>query len=384
MKKKFIIITTVPVSLSFFKGQIQILKEKFDVKLISSPGNNLDLMCKDEKVEGFAVKMKREISLFNDFKSLLKLIAIFSKLKPYIIHGSTPKAGLLSMIAGWCMRVPVRIYYLHGLRYHGTSGFKRKVLLSMEKVSCLFATNIFSVSYGVRESMLEDNITRKKINLIGNGSVNGIDTNYFSPFKHDLPDLRDECEILPSHFVFGYVGRIVEDKGINELVDAFKEVYKYNPDARLLILGNFEDDLDPVRKDIKNEILSNPQIIFVGYQTDIRPYLKMMNVFVFPSYREGFGMSLLEAAAMEVPAISSDIIGCNEIIKEGYNGKLILPKSKDGLIKAMKDFIDDPELVKKMASVTRGYMIKKYDQKKLWSETLAEYLKIISAKEIKK
>lgn len=374
----------MPVSLSFFKGQVQILKEQFDIKLISIPGNNLDLMCKEENVEGYPIKMRREISLFADIKSLLKLIATFSKQKPYIIHGSTPKAGLLSMIAGWCLRVPVRIYYIHGLRYHGTSGFKRKLLMSMEKASCLFATNIFSVSNGVRESMLEDKITVKKINLIGNGSVNGIDTNYFSPYNHDIPDLREACKILPSYFVFGYVGRMVADKGINELVEAFINIHNCNLNARLLLVGNFEDDLDPVRKEIKNEILTNPQIIFAGYQTDIRPYLKMMHVFVFPSYREGFGMSLMEAAAMEVPAISSEIIGCKEIIREGYNGKLILPKSKEGLINAMKDFIDNPLLVKKMSSVTRSYVIEKYDQKKLWNETLAEYVRISSAKEIEK
>ncbi|MEO9021796.1 MAG: glycosyltransferase family 4 protein [Ginsengibacter sp.] len=378
MKKKFIIITTVPVSLAFFKGQIQILKEKFEVELISSPGVNLDQMCDREKVKGHAIKMKREISVLNDIISLIQLIFTFSKLKPYIIHGSTPKAGLLSMIAGWCVQVPVRIYYLHGLRYQGTSGFKRWFLRSMEKISCFFATDIFSVSEGVRKILLKDRITRKKINLIGNGSVNGIDTNYFSPANRDIPDLKKEYKLLPSHFVFGFVGRLVSDKGINELVEAFMLVYENYSNARLLLVGNFEHELDPIKEGIKNEIFTNPKIIFVGYQTDIRPYLKMMDVFVFPSYREGFGISLMEAAAMEVPAISSDIIGCNEIIEDGFNGKLILPRSKEDLLKAMENFMEDSLLVKQMSSVSRNSIIEKYEQNRLWKETLAEYVRISS------
>lgn len=376
MKKKLIIITTIPISLGFFKGQIPTLKTYFDVEVISSPGDMLKEICEKVKVKGHSISMKREISPLSDFISFLNLIFKFWKIKPDIIHGSTPKAGLLSMIGGRVARVPIRIYYIHGLRYQGSQGLRRKLLISMEKLSCFFATHIFSVSDGVKEVLIKDKITTKTVNIIGNGSVNGIDGNYFTPSNPDIADLSNKYEIKPIHFVFGFVGRIVADKGIHELVAAFNVIQKKYSFARLLIVGNFEGNLDPINKETKWEILNNQNIIFAGFQKDIRPFLKMMSVFIFPSYREGFGVSLMEAAAMKVPAISSDIIGCNEIIKNNYNGLLIRSKSKNQLIMAMEELIGNPVLLRKFKSVTREFILEKYEQKKLYAETLKAYKQI--------
>ncbi|MBL4559850.1 MAG: glycosyltransferase family 4 protein [Labilibaculum sp.] len=376
MKKKFLIVTTIPLSLGFFRGQVQVLKKEFNVEFVSSSGVNLETICNDGKVIGYPVEMKREISIIKDIVSLYKLTILFFKLKPYVIHSSTPKAGLLSNMAAWLNNVPVRIYYVHGLRYEGVVGLKRKLLVLMECLSCYFATDVYSVSIGIRDLLKSDGITKKKIKVIGNGSVNGIDVEYFSRHNPDVPNLKEKHHINSSNFVFGFVGRLVKDKGIHELVDAFVKINKNYPNTRLLLVGEFENG-DPINKAIKVKIKTNKNILHVGFQRDVRPFLKMMNVFVFPSYREGFGVSLMEAAAMDVPAISSDITGCNEIIKNGYNGILIPSKSVINLFNAMEKMISDINLSNEMSKVCRTSVIDKYEQKALWDKTFESYSKLI-------
>jgi len=376
MKKKFIITTTIPLSLGFFKGQVQELKKVFDIEVISSPGELLDVFCTKEKVKGYYVAMNREISILRDIVSLYRLVKMFFKIKPAIIHGSTPKAGLLSMIAGWANKVPTRIYYVHGLRYQGVHGIKKHLLILMEKLSCFFATHVYAVSFGVKNVLEKDGITKKNIHIIGCGSVNGVDLDYFSILNPDINDLKENYNLTSNNFVFGFVGRLVKDKGIHELVNAFLRINKTNKNARLLIVGDFENE-DAVDANIVQEIKMNPAIVFVGFQTDIRPFLKMMDVFVFPSYREGFGVSLMEAAAMEVPAISSDIIGCNEIIENGYNGMLIPSKSEEHLFLAMNKLSSNEKMLKEMSRVARTHVKKKYGQKELWENTLKSYTQVV-------
>ena len=379
-KKKFFIITTVPVSLNFFSGQTQVLKREFDVEVVSGSGIKMDSFCKKEEVKGHVIEMKREISFFSDLKSLLQLVFLFLRERPDIIHGSTPKAGLLSMISGWMTRVPARIYYIHGLRYQGATGIKKKILITMEKLSCFFATDIFSVSTGVKEVLGTDQITVKKINIIGNGSVNGIDIDYFSVKNPDIVDIRDHYNIGKDDFIFGFVGRIVKDKGIHELVHSFLKINKTFVETKLLLVGNYEDLLSPLDKAVKMEIEHNKNIINTGFQHDIRPFLKIMDIFVFPSYREGFGVSLMEAAAMEVPIIATDIIGCNEVIKEGYNGVLVPPKSTEVLMKTMEMLLLNKKKLEDISHVTREFVIDKYEQKELWEKTLEAYCKVVDSR----
>lgn len=377
MKKKFIILTTVPMSLFFFKGQVGVLKTAFDIEVISSPGDGLQRFCEREDVVGYPIKIFREISLINDAKSLFKLIRLFKKLKPEIIHGNTPKAGNLSMIAGWLTGVPHRIYCIHGLRYQGASGFKRVLLKTMERISCKFATDVMTVSFGVKRLLNDENIYKGDVNIIWNGSVNGIDTTHFSPDSVDETALRTQYNLSNKQVVFGFVGRLVRDKGVNELIEAFVEIHKKYSNTRLLLVGDYEDS-DPVTEQSRNAIANHPHIIFGGWQKDIRPFLKIMDIFTFPSYREGFGLSLMEAAAMNVPAISSNITGCNEIIEDGYNGRLISSKSAVELKKAMEEFVLNPQLIKQMSGVSRQYVIDKYEQKQLWDKAIQAYKKIVN------
>jgi glycosyltransferase involved in cell wall biosynthesis len=245
----------------------------------------------------------------------------------------------------------------------------------MEKISCKLATDIIAVSYGVMTVLKADRITNKKVNVIWNGSVNGLDADFFDPKIEFTSDFEHLYEINDNHYVFGYAGRLVTDKGINELVGAFKDINKLYPYTKLLLVGNIEHELDPLFAETIKEIQINDNIILTGFQKDIRPFYKMMDLFVFPSYREGFGISLMEAAAMNLPAISSNIIGCNEIIIDNINGFLIPSKSKESVFNKMKYCLDNRKEVKKMAIITREIIISKFEQKELWKKTIEVYKK---------
>lgn len=378
-KKKFLIITTISDSLPFFKGQIDILKQSFDIELASSPGIYLDKMSVMHSVKGHEIPMCRQISLINDFFSLIKLIGLFLKVKPFVVHGNTPKASLLSMIAGWITRVPKRIYYVHGLRYYGETGTKRKILMEMERMSCLLATHVIAVSEGVKEGLLTDSLCKKRIYLIWNGSINGIDLNYFDPNENRGVDILSQVyNIDEEDFIFGFVGRLVADKGINELVEAFTKINSKNRNIKLLLIGNFENKLDPLKEETVLEIEKNENIINVGYQKDVRGFFNLMDVFVLPSYREGLGLVLMEAGAMNLPIISSDITGCREVIENNINGFLIKSKDVSDLQEKMQFSINNPDELRRMALSARSTVKIKFEQQELWSKSLEMYDTIVN------
>ncbi len=373
-KKKIFILTTIPITLSFFKGQIQILKKVFNVELVSSPDEFLNTMGSTEQVIVHAVEMERDISIIRDFKSLFNLYSLFRRKKPYIVHGNTPKGGLLSMVSSFFARVPKRIYCVHGLRYQGMFGAKRILLKTMEKLTCFLATDILTVSFGIAEVLNADGITSKKVDVIGNGSINGIDLDYFSPVSYDSQKLRNQYGISSDDFVYGFMGRLVGDKGVNELIEAFVSLSQEDDSLKLLLIGDYETALDPLKKETINIIENHPKIIPTGYQKDIRSFLMMMDVFVFPTYREGLPVSLMEAGAMGIPIISSDISGCNEIVDDQINGLLIQPKSVKALRESMNLIRKDTSLYQKIAAQSRVQIEKKYKQKYHW-EAVESYYK---------
>lgn len=374
MKKKMLIITTVSDSLPFFKGQITILKNSFDIELVSSSGRQLEEMCTIHAVKGHSIRMKREISIVSDFISLFNLMVLFWKTKPYIVHGNTPKASLLSMIAARIVSVPVRIYYVHGLRYQGESNFKRKILMLMEKITCWMSTDVIAVSRGIKSTLKLDKITGKNISMIWNGSVNGVDLEYFNPDgNNEISSVNNIYNIDKDDFVFGFIGRLVSDKGINELVNSFDKINKIYKNSKLILVGKFEENLDPLQNNTLVLIENNSNIINVGFQKDIRPFLKTMNVFVFPSYREGFGIALMEAGAMGVPSIASDITGCNEIVSHNKSGFLVRVKDESLLYEKMEYCLMNRDMVQEMANSSRFFFQENFEQKYLWSRALKHY-----------
>jgi len=373
-KPKLFITTTVGQTLFFFKEQPQLWKEHFDVCAIAGNEQKLKEFVNSENIRGIYMPMHREISLLSDLKCLFLWIWLLIKEHPYVVHGNTPKAGLLSMVAAWLTFRPVRIYMCHGLRYQTTKGILRKVLMSMEWLSCSCATNVICVSEGVKRQLEVDGLLKKgKGKVVGFGTAGGIDTERFSRQAIEgLPEIRIELNIPKEDFVFCFVGRIVKDKGINELVEAFDRLSQ-KEQVHLLLVGPKEDDMDPISEKTCELIERNKHIYAVGRQNDVRPYLAASDAFVLPSYREGVGMALLEANAMSVPCIASDIIGCNDVVIPMVNGELVEPMNLESLYNKMKDWVDNRDYVSKLAKGCRSYVLTRYKKENVINDYLCEY-----------
>lgn len=369
-KNKLFLITTVPISLIFFKDQIAQLNKDFDVTLISSPGKELEATAELEGVKYQPLTMKRDISIKNDIISLLKFLYLFAREQPNVIHCNTPKASLLGLLAGFITRIPVRIYYIHGLRYEGASGRKRKLLIVLEKLSCICATHIIAVSYGIKQKV-KNELTDKKISVIHHGSANGMPVEEFLTENYDDSAIRESYDITKQDFVFGFVGRLVADKGINELVYAFNMLEQEN--VKLVLVGGYEHELDPLSQETLDIIRRNPNILELGFQNDVKKFLAIMDLFVSPSYREGFGLSVLEANLMKVPVLVTYITGYSEIVQEGKNGFFVNPKDTLALFSKMEQFSKSRVSLFAMKQQCYDEVATKYNHKEVLEKALDYY-----------
>lgn len=373
---KLIRTSTIPTSLeTLLKGQLRMLSGHYEVVAVSSPGEEMRVLEKREGVRTIAIPMERRISLVKDFISLIRLIILFAKEKPDMVHSITPKAGLLSMLAAWITRVPVRMHTFTGLVFPTATGKMQKLLIAMDRLTCFCATHINPEGEGVKRDLVDYKITSKPLHIIANGNVNGIDLEYFDR----TPEVMEKAWSYREEgtFTFCFVGRMVKDKGINELVHSFLRLYQDNDRIRLLLVGSFERELDPVSPEVEEQILHHPGICSVGFQGDVRPFLAASDALVFPSYREGFPNVVIQAGAMGLPAIVTDINGCNEIVLPEQNGVVIPPKNEQALYEAMKYFVTHPEDVEKMAANARPLIASRYEQRMVWDALLAEYKSII-------
>lgn len=364
-KKKIIRASTVPQSLDVFcKGMLKELSEKYEVIALSSPGEPLDRVREREGVRTISVPMERHISLMKDLKALLAMIKTLRKERPYMIHSMTPKAGLLCMAAGKLTGVPVRIHTFTGLVWPTSTGLKRKILMLTDKLTCACATNIIPEGEGVKNDLIAGRITKKPLKVLGYGNVMGVDMAHFSR-RLELLKLVEEKNLRDaSKFTFLFVGRIVQDKGINELVSAFDRLKKEYENIRLILVGPYEDGLDPIAEISREIIANNPAIEAVGkkMEDDLLAYYCVADCFVMPSYREGFPNTVLEAGAMGLPSIVTDINGSREIIVQGENGVIVPSKDADALFHAMKAMIDDSEDRQRMAANSRRMVAERFEQ----------------------
>lgn len=387
MRVKLIRVTTVPISLKvLLKGQLKFMSQNgFEMIGISSSGDELEEVNRDENISTIAVNMTRTISPFQDLISVWKLYKIFRKEKPTIVHTHTPKAGIVGMLAARLARVPIRLHTVAGMPLMEAVGFKRKVLDFVERMTYRCATKVYPNSKGLYEFIIKNSFTdQSKLKVIANGSSNGIDTAFFSREAMDknyLENLKADLGILESDFVFIFVGRLVGDKGINELVASFDRLKSSK--NKLLLVGPLESELDPLQPHTLQLIQSHPNIISVGFQKDVRPYFAISNALVFPSYREGFPNVVMQAGAMELPCIVSDINGCNEIIIDGENGIIVPVKNQQALYLAMTRLIENPELYKSLQSKSRGMITSRFEQKVLWEALFEEYKRLLKEKGLK-
>lgn len=364
-KIKIVRATTVPQSLDVFcKGMLQELSEKgYEVVGLSSPGEALDVVAQREGVHTIAVPMERHISLKRDLTSLWKLVKVFRKEKPTMVHSMTPKAGMLCMVAAWLTRVPVRVHTFTGLVFPTSTGLKRRILMFTDWLTCFCATHVIPEGEGVKSDLLNYKITRKSLRVLGHGNVRGVDMDFYSrrPVVMKIAKMLRE----DTKFTFLFVGRIVKDKGINELVAAFERIHQEYPQTRLWLVGPYEDNLDPVSQSIRS-LIDNAEsgIYAVGLKggDELLAYYAAADCFVMPSYREGFPNTVLEAGAMGLPSIVTDINGSREIIKESVNGMIVPSKNEEALFHAMLAIIQSPANREKLAGNARRMIGTRFEQ----------------------
>jgi glycosyltransferase involved in cell wall biosynthesis len=376
---KLVRITTVPISLDkLLSGQLKYMSEHdFDVFMVSSWDDKVPLIAKRENSTFITVNMNRAISPLKDIISLFRMIAVLRKLRPQIVHTHTPKAGLLGMLAAWLVSVPVRVHTVAGLPLMETTGFKRKILEYVEWLTYRCAVKVYPNSKNLQSFIVENRFCKPgKLKVIGNGSSNGIDVNYFKAndeIQQKAEKLKRQFGITEENFVFVFVGRMVKDKGIEELTQAFSELNKLYPHLRLLLVGPMEPELDPLSDACLSLISNNDNIIPAGFQNDVRPYLAVSNVLAFPSYREGFPNVPMQAGCFNLPSIVTDINGCNEIIHDKVNGLIVPVKDAEALKNAMELIITDQTLYLRLKDHARRLIVENYDQKKMWELILSEY-----------
>ena len=360
---KIIRATTIPKSLDVFcRGLLKKLSEKYEVVALSSPGEEMQAIVEREGVRTITVPMERHISPWKDIVALFRLILVFRQERPTMVHSMTPKAGLLCMVAAWLTRVPVRVHTFTGLVFPTAKGLQRRLLMLTDSITCRCATYIIPEGEGVKRDLLNYGITSKPLRVLGFGNVMGVDMHIYCR----RPEVMEKARLLRDehNFTFLFVGRIVRDKGINELCEAFDRLSKEYPQTRLLLVGWREDDLDPVSDKTQDLIDSNPSINYVGeiWGDDLLAYYAAADCFVLPSYREGFPNTVLEAGAMGLPSIVTDINGSREIIVENENGMIIPPRDVDALFVAMRRMLNDDRRRSYMASNARNMIGCRFEQ----------------------
>ncbi|MDT0677474.1 glycosyltransferase family 4 protein [Autumnicola musiva] len=381
MKNKLVRITTVPISLEhLLEGQLNFMSQYYEVTAISSDEVRLENYGKDNNVDTFYVDMTRAITPGRDLRSLYQLYKYFKKEKPTIVHTHTPKAGIAGMLAAKLAGVPIRLHTVAGMPLMETEGIKRKVLEGVEKLTYSCATMIYPNSHGIEDFILAEKLApSEKVKVLGKGSSNGINTSHFDPALYSeefKKKFREDLKIPAGNAVFVFVGRLVKDKGINELILAFERLREQREDISLLLVGPFEQELDPLKEHTVQRIKENPGILSVGYQKDVRPYFAVSDVLAFPSYREGFPNVVMQAGAMGLPAIVTNINGCNEIVKHDINGRVIPVKDADALYHEMKNFLLDFSKKENLRKNARNTIEENYEREGVWKAILDEYKRI--------
>lgn len=378
VKPKLVRITTVPISLEkLLEGQLTFMSQYFDVIAMSAEPERLKRYGEANSIRVKSLPLTRKITPFRDLKAIWLLYKFFRDERPDIVHTHTPKAGLVGMVAARLAKVPNRLHTIAGLPVMETKGFKRWVLSKVEQLTYAMATKVYPNSFELKRYIIENAWAKpEQLHVLHNGSSNGIDTGYFNPTivsKETQAEWRSKLAIQESDFVFIFVGRLVGDKGINELVRAFALLRTSRSDIHLILVGPLEQTLDPLEAETLASINDDEKIHSLGYQEDVRPFFAISHALVFPSYREGFPNVVMQAGSMNLPAIVSNINGCNEIIQDGKNGIIIPVKQVEPIYEAMKALIEDAAFTARLREGSRSAIVERYSRAEFWEVLLQEY-----------
>ncbi|HTD93463.1 MAG TPA: glycosyltransferase [Chitinophagaceae bacterium] len=380
---KLIRITTVPLSLNvLLPGQMRFMRENgFDVVMVAGEGKDWAEVLAREECRHQLIPMTRKMTPFADLRSLWALYRFFKKERPDIVHSHTPKAGLLAMLAAKLAGVKIRVHTIAGLRFMTSTGNTRKLLVAMEKLTARAATHVWPNSFSLLKYIKENGLAQPaKLEVIGLGSSNGIDLSRYSVsnLKEDrLESARRSIRFDDDLIYFLSVGRIVHDKGIDELVNAFGRVHEREPRTRLVLVGAFEPDLDPVSREAMEIIMTHPGIIQAGWSDAVEYYMHISFALVHPSHREGFPNVLLQAGAMLCPIICSGIEGNVDVVSDAETGILFEVKNATDLATKMEYALAHPDHVKRYATALRFRIEQHFDQPNVHRHLLERYRQLL-------
>jgi glycosyltransferase involved in cell wall biosynthesis len=379
MSIKLLRISTETYSLNILlKGQLNYMtKQGIEVFMASSPDENVSYLEEQQNAKFFPLPLSRELTPIKDLIALYHTIRLIIKLKPQIVHTHSPKAGIVGMLAAFLCGVPVKVHTVAGLPLMEATGSKRKLLNLVESLTYWCADWVLPNSNELKNFIIDKKLTSNvsKVRVIGNGSSNGIDLKYFSvspEMKLAAEEFKKKHAISTESVILTFMGRLANYKGVNELVEAFLQLQKKHDNLILLLVGGIEE-LNPLKDSTKLQLTNNKSIIAVGHQKDVRKFLAVSDIFVFPSYREGFPQALMQASAMSLPSVATNINGCNEIIQDGISGILIQPKNIEDITTACSKLIEDKNVRKTMGQSAYVHVAHNFEQSNLWKNIFQFY-----------
>lgn len=380
---KLIRITTAPISLNvLLPGQMRFMNENgFEVVMVSSDGSELEKVIQREGCRHKIIPMTRKMTPFADVRCLWLLYRFFKKEKPDIVHSHTPKAGLLAMLAAKMAGIKIRIHTIAGLRFMTSKGFGRKVLVMMEKITGKAATHVWPNSFSLLNYIQKNKLVKaNKLEVIASGSSNGVNLERYSPGALK-PDQLQETKKLISYneqnIYFLSVGRLVHDKGIDELVYAFSHIYKRNDRVRLVLVGAFEDEVDPVSNETREILKTHPGIILAGWSDAVEYFMHLSFALVHPSHREGFPNVLMQAGAMGCPIICSKIEGNIDIVDHAQTGLIFEAHDATELQEKLEWALANPASMKLFAINLRKKIEEDFDQQHIFKSLKMRYLQLL-------
>ncbi len=383
-QKKLIRITTVPMALRYLlPGQLQFMRQNgFDVLMISADGPELKDVIASEGCAHTIVPMTRKITPVQDLKCLWQLVRIFRKERPDIVHTHTPKAGLLGMLAAKICGVQVRIHTVAGMPLMVEKGFKLKLLTFIEKLTYWAANHVWPNSGSLYNYIVAHKLTAaKKLHIISKGSTNGINLARFNAAvlgNEGIAAVKQQLHFDSDNIYLLCIGRLVADKGIVELVHVFGRLQQNYPQLRLVLVGDFEEELDPLPQDVHRQIEENPAIIHISWTQQVEYFMHLAHYFVFPSHREGFPNVLLQAGAMQLPIICSRIAGNVDIVTHQQTGLIFEPADEASMQHQLEFAIGQPKEMKAMAAKLYTIVQADYKRENIWQNMLATYNSLLN------